>query len=103
MKEVTCPNCQKAFKIDKAGYADILKQVRDTEFEEQLHGRLELAEREKENAVELAKNQVSNEMQKDSSAKDMKIQKLKAEIGTAEMDKKLAVTEAVRTVNDKDR
>jgi hypothetical protein len=98
MKEVTCPNCQKAFKIDKAGYADILKQVRDTEFEEQLHGRLELAEREKENAVELAKNQVSNEMQKDSSAKDMKIQKLKAEIGTAEMDKKLAVTEAVRTV-----
>ena len=98
MKEVTCPNCQKAFKIDKAGYADILKQVRDTEFEEQLHGRLELAEREKENAVELAKSQVSNEMQKDSSAKDMKIQKLKAEIGTAEMDKKLAVTEAVRTV-----
>ena len=98
MNEITCPHCQKAFKIDEAGYADILKQVRDTEFEEQLHGRLELAEREKENAVELAKNQVSNEMQKDSSAKDLKIQELKAEIGTAEMDKKLAVTEAVRTV-----
>ena len=55
MHEIICPNCNKAFKIDEAGYADILKQVRDSEFEQQLHERLELAEKDKVNAVELAK------------------------------------------------
>ncbi|WP_282097774.1 MULTISPECIES: hypothetical protein [Brucella] len=44
MHEIICPHCNKAFKIDEAGYADILKQVRDTDFEKQLHERLELAE-----------------------------------------------------------
>ena len=47
MHEIICPHCHKAFKIDEAGYADILKQVRDDEFEQQLHKRLELAEQDK--------------------------------------------------------
>jgi hypothetical protein len=54
MNEIICPHCGKAFKIDEAGYADILKQVRDSAFEQQLHERLELAEQDKRNAVELA-------------------------------------------------
>jgi uncharacterized protein YbaR (Trm112 family) len=45
MHEIICPHCKKAFKIDEAGYADILKQVRDSEFDQQLHERLELAEK----------------------------------------------------------
>ena len=36
MHEIICPHYGKAFKIDEAGYADILKQVRDSEFEKQL-------------------------------------------------------------------
>ena len=54
MHEIICPHCGKAFKIDEAGYADILKQVRDSEFDKQLHERLELAAQDKRNAVELA-------------------------------------------------
>ena len=50
MHEIICPHCGKAFKIDEAGYADILKQVRDSDFERQLHERLELAEQDKRNA-----------------------------------------------------
>jgi hypothetical protein len=42
VNEIICPHCHKAFKVDEAGYADILKQVRDAEFEQQLHERLEL-------------------------------------------------------------
>jgi hypothetical protein len=61
MHEIICPHCGKAFKIDEAGYADILKQVRDSEFEQQLHERLELAEQDKRNAVELAKTKVASE------------------------------------------
>ncbi len=48
MHEIICPHCTKAFKIDEAGYADILKQVRDDEFEQQLGERLELAQKEKQ-------------------------------------------------------
>ena len=60
MHEIICPHCGKAFKIDEAGYADILKQVRDGDFEKQLHDRLELAEQDKQSAVELAASSVKS-------------------------------------------
>ena len=83
MHEIICPHCSKAFKIDEAGYADILKQVRDGAFEQQLHERLELAEQDKRNAVELAQAQVASEMQKTAFAKDSEIQALKAKLDAA--------------------
>jgi hypothetical protein len=87
MHEIICPHCSKAFKIDEAGYADILKQVRDGAFEQQLHERLELAEQDKRNAVELAQAKVGGE-----------IQELKARLDAAEVARKLAITEALGAV-----
>ena len=78
MNEIICPHCGKAFKIDEAGYADILKQVRDTDFDKQLHERLVLAEQDKQNAVELAKTKAANESQKAAATKEAEIQELKA-------------------------
>jgi hypothetical protein len=101
VNEIKCPHCGKAFKVDEAGYADILKQVRDSEFEQQLHERLELAEKDKLNAVELAKNEVGSEMQKAAAAKDAEIQRLKANLNAGELALKLAVAEAVGTVDKK--
>ncbi len=95
MHDIICPSCDKAFKIDETGYADILKQVRDDEFNQQLHERLELAEKEKLNAVELAKSEVGSAMQKATAAKDTEIQALKARLDTGEVSTKLAVTEAL--------
>ena len=57
MNEIICPHCNKAFTIDEAGYADIVKQVRDREFDKSLHDQLEMAEREKATAIELAKGE----------------------------------------------
>ena len=98
MHEIICPHCGKAFKIDEAGYADILKQVRDREFEEQLHERLELAEQDKRNAVELAQTKVASELQKAAAAKDAEIRELKSKLDAGEVARKLAVTEALNTV-----
>ena len=98
MHEIICPHCKKAFKIDEAGYADILKQVRDSEFEQQLHERLELAEREKRSAVELATTKVASESQRTAAAKDAEIQELKTKLDAAEAARKLAVNEATRAV-----
>jgi hypothetical protein len=98
MHEIICPHCDKAFKIDETGYADIQKQVRDNEFEQQLHERLELAEKEKTNAVELAKSEVGSAMQKSTAAKDVEIQSLQAKLDNGEVIKKLAVAEALGEV-----
>ncbi|MDG2169069.1 MAG: DUF2130 domain-containing protein, partial [Opitutales bacterium] len=104
MKDIICPHCNKAFKVDEAGYADILKQVHDSEFEEQLHERLVLAEKEKLNAVELAKEKAASEMQKAAASKDSEIQTLKAQLDKGEETRKLAVAEALTSVEkERDR
>jgi hypothetical protein len=84
MHEITCPHCGKAFKIDEAGYADILKQIRDREFDSELHERLE-------SAVELAKAKVSAELEKEASKKDVEIERLKQELKASEAAKLTAV------------
>lgn len=96
--EIICPHCGKAFKIDEAGYADILKQVRDADFEKQLHDRLELAEQDKRNAVELAKTKITSELQKAAVDKDAEILELKAKLDAGDVARKLAVTEALSAV-----
>jgi len=98
MHEITCPHCGKAFTIDEAGYANILKQVRDADFEKQLHDRLELAEQDKRNAVELAQSKLAGEMQTAAVAKDSEIQELKARLDAGEVARKLAVSEALSAV-----
>lgn len=95
MHEIICPHCNKAFKIDEAGYADILKQVRDKDFDHQLHARLELAEKDKENAVKLAKTEVDDDMQKAMVEKDTEILTLRAALESGEVSRKLAVAEAM--------
>ena len=109
MNEIICPHCKKAFTIDEAGFADILKQVRNNEFEQELHERLELLEKDKESAVKLAEEKTKNELQADAAKKDAEIARLKADkdaeiaklgarIEATETEKKLAVTEAVNKV-----
>lgn len=120
MNEIICPNCQKAFKIDEAGFADILKQVRDHQFDEELKMRLNLAEKEKENAVALAEANLKNSMQTYLSKKEKELFELKAhnekilseklsskeqlifelnsKIQHFETEKKLAVTQAVNSI-----
>ncbi len=79
MNEILCPHCKKTFKVDEAGFADILKQVRDQEFEKELLERVQIADREKDNAVKLAEANIRNELQADVSIKDTRIAELKAE------------------------
>lgn len=95
MQDIICPHCGKAFKVDGAGYANILKQVRDSEFDRQLHDRLELAERDKRSAVELATTRVAGELQSAAAAKDALILELQAKLDAGEVARKLAVSEAL--------
>ena len=94
VNEINCPQCGKVFKIDETGYADILRQVRDEYFEQQLSERLLLAEKDKINALELAKQKNETELREYSSSKEIEIQKLRAKLNNAETEKKLALSEA---------
>ena len=80
MKEIKCPNCGKTFNLDEAGYADILNQVRNEAFDNELNQRLIIAEQEKKSAVELAETKVASEKDKISAMKDNEIERLKAEL-----------------------
>jgi hypothetical protein len=91
MHEIICPHCGKAFKIDEAGYADILKQVRDPEFAKALHEQLALAEKEKQTAIELAEAKVTGKLEKEAAKKDAEIERLKAEIKSTDVAKETAV------------
>lgn len=109
MNEIICPHCKKAFQIDEAGFADILKQVRNQEFEKELHDRLELLEKDKESAVKLAEANTKSALQDDIAKKDAEIAKLKAEknaetdklqakLVSVETEKKLAINEAINVI-----
>jgi hypothetical protein len=120
MNQIICPHCHEAFTIDEAGYADILNQVRNHEFEEELKKRETLLAKEKESAVLLAeeriKNTLSNSLNEKEkmilalkaekeqglaalqSKKDAELAELKAQLQAFETEKKLAVTEALSNV-----
>jgi hypothetical protein len=98
MHDIICPHCQKAFKVDEAGYADILQQVRNREFDQELHQRLELAQKDKQSALALAQAQAATQLQASAAAKDGEIADLKAKLQAAELERRLAITEAVSRV-----
>ena len=98
MHEIICPHCQTAFKVDEAGYADIVKQLRDRTFEQQLHERLELAQKDKQNALALAQAQATSQLQASTAAKDSEINELKAKLNHADVQQRLAVSEALSQV-----
>jgi len=91
MHDIICPHCSKAFKVDEAGYADILKQVHDREFEQQLNKRLALAEQDKRTAIELA-----------MAKKQSELQELEAQLRSRDVQQQLAVKQAV-TASEKQR
>jgi len=88
MNEIICPNCKKTFSLDEAGYADILKQVRDQKFDAELKDRLNIAERDKESAVKLAEANIKNSLEKQISDLNLKLTKV-------ENENKIAIINAI--------
>lgn len=120
MNDIVCPHCSKTFKVDESGFADILKQVRNKEFEKEIAERMKLAEKEKESAVQLAEANFKTTMQTEILRKDQEIMELSARnekelleqlalkeqemaklvsvIENAELQKKLLVTESIKEI-----
>ena len=95
MHDIRCPHCQKTFKVDESGYADILKQVHDEEFSRQLDERLELAEKQKKDAVALARAEAEGQAQKVAAAQTARITELETRLKAGETERELAVAKAM--------
>jgi len=98
LENIKCPHCHEVFKVDEAGFADIVKQVRDHQFEEELSTRLRQAELAKNAAVELAKANLRNELQTSLANKEQEIAAMKAEKARVALEQQLKVKEAVSSV-----
>ena len=83
MQEIVCPNCGKAFTIDAAGYAEILKQVHNDEFEKAIKERLSVAETDKKNSIEIA-----------VARKDNEVENLKMQLENLKSGQEIAIKEA---------
>ena len=98
MNEIICPHCNKAFQVDKKGYAGILKQVYDKEFESKLNERLLQIEKDKTMEIKIDKKEAERKLQLVETEKNKIIDELKFSIQQANSAKQLAVSEAVKDV-----
>ena len=103
MQEIKCPNCGQIFQVDETGYAQIVQQVRDREFEKELERRELELEKRKDSDIKLARMEQEESYTKQITKKDSElaekdrlIERLKARLEKADTEKKLAVSEAVQ-------
>ena len=114
---VKCPKCKEAFKVDDSVYKDIVKQVRDQQFQDELNSRLQAAEKEKQSAIALTESKIKSSFQdllnkkdkeisalefkskaelvEEVSKKEKQLQELQSKIDRAETEKKLELQSAV--------
>ena len=107
MHEIKCPKCGEVFQVDESGYAELLSQVRNEAFEEELHKRAKELEDKNKSDIKMAQMQqeksfaqIISDKDRDLANKEMEIQKLKNQLSMGDSEKKLAISEAIR---DKDK
>ena len=106
MKELKCPNCGSLFTVDEAGYASIVSQVRNAEFEEEMARRLKEMQG-LQDARQLAKDAEAREnftrklgdKEKTILAKEQEIVRLKASLEGMEEKTRLEIDKAVAAKN----
>lgn len=103
MQEIKCPNCGKIFQVDEAGYAAIVRQVRDKEFEKEIAQREQAYSNEKDSAVKVAVTETRSQNEKaladkdrKLAEKDLEIARLKSQIEITKRSTDLTVQTAVQ-------
>jgi len=120
---VKCPNCKEVFKVDDAVYNNIVNQVRDQQFDDELKTRIDAEKKDKESALKTTELELNNKFQielgdkqreidvlraesksdllEEVTKKDKEISDLQSKLENAETVKKLALSEALKEVEKK--
>ncbi len=102
MAEIRCPKCKEVFQVNDSDYAQIVTQIRDSEFEKELKRREEQLESSREKDLEMARLKEEQKQEKELaeknaeiSDKEKEITELKAKLASAEKDRELAIVQAI--------
>lgn len=102
--EIKCPHCGEAFTVDESGYAAILNQVRDQEFQREVDARVSLAEKSREQEVALAVTKAEEALRAQIAERDGELVNLKAQLSVqqqqASMETQIAVQRAEAAAKD---
>ena len=101
MNQIKCPHCGKEFTIDEASYSDIVSQIRNKEFESQVHERLEQLKLQNQKDIVIEKTKVESTYLQKLSSKEAELQSLKDKISASEQAKSLAVLSAEEKLKEK--
>ena len=100
MNEIKCPNCGTVFKIDEQQYDSIVKQVRDSEFKNEIATRQEQYEKDKNQAIKLAENELEKKLSEMLKEKDLEITKLNEELKSKkQLEDSLVENTKIKTAN----
>jgi len=99
MNTIECPKCHEVFQVDEAGYAAIVKQVRDKEFSKDLNNLENQYEADKKNAVQLAKLESEKDFNEELNKKDREIAELKNLIDSFGKDKEIELSKILNEKN----
>lgn len=97
MNAIKCPECGSTINIDEDNYSNIIKQVRDQEFEDEISKRIELLEKDKQKSLELAIQNIRLQMQEAAILNEKKLQGLQSQLMAAQAEKTLAVNKIKHT------
>lgn len=101
MNEIKCPNCGTVFKIDEKQYDSIVKQVRDSEFKNEIASRQEQYENDKKQAIKLAENELEKQITEQLKAKDLEIIKLREELNNKkQLEETVLENTKIKTANE---
>lgn len=101
MNEIKCPNCGTVFKIDEQQYDSIVKQVRDSEFKNEIATRQEQYENDKKQAIKLAENELEKKLSEMLKEKDLEITKLNEELKSKkQLEDSLVENTKIKTANE---
>lgn len=101
MNEIKCPNCGTVFKIDEKQYDSIVKQVRDSEFKNEIASRQEQYENDKKQAIKLAENEIEKQMTDQLKTKEEEIIKLREELNNKKQLEEIVLENTkIKTANE---
>ena len=95
MNEIKCPNCQKVFQVDESGYAAILKQVHDSEFDKEIERRKKDFEDNEKRSVELAVTKANADKDKQISSLKSELDQAKHQLEISNQEKKIEIANAL--------
>jgi hypothetical protein len=118
MEDIVCPNCNKVFQVNESSMAQIMKQVRDHQFQEEIEKRLSLASQEKAQAIRITESELNGKFQeelaklkeqnftlqqrlqgeytKDIASREEQIRNVQIELEKEKSNKQIAVSNALK-------